>query len=199
MRFIRLLPASMLAFPGARSIPDRPRRRKSIRWAALWMAASLPAFAQTTQISGVVTDPAGASIPKAQIMAQEIDRGLRRSAVTNEAGVYAIPLLPPGRYSVTVRAAGFQTVSRESVALNADQPARIDFALAIGESNDTVRVSSAAPLVNLDNGAIATTIDSTFVQDLPINGRSFQALLTLVPGVIPTANLECVYDRRRQR
>jgi hypothetical protein len=188
MRFIRLLPVSMLGFPGARLIPDRPRQRKSGLRAALWMAASLSAFAQTTQISGVVTDPSGATVAKARILVEEKDRGLRRSAATNEAGVYAIPLLPPGNYRVTAGAAGFQTVARESVTLNVDQPARIDFALTIGEASDTVRVSSAAPLVNLDSGAAATTVDSTFVQDLPINGRSFQALLALAPGVVPTTN-----------
>src|SRR5437762_2319574 len=87
----------------------------------LWMAASLSAPAQTTQISGVVTDPTGAVVPKAQILLEGKDRGLRRSASTNQAGAYSIPLAPPGNYTITARAAGFQAMTRDGVTLNAGQ------------------------------------------------------------------------------
>src|SRR5260221_13783760 len=154
----------------------------------LWIAAGISSFAQTTEISGAVTDPAGATVPKAQVLLTGIDRGLRRTAVTNDEGWYFISLLPPGSYAITVRAGGFQTAARSGVRLNFGQPARIDFALVVGETNETIRVSGEAPLVNLDNGSLATTVDSTLAQGLPLNGRSFQALLSLAPGVVPTTN-----------
>jgi hypothetical protein len=150
------------------------------------MSPSAPA--QTTHLSGMVTDPAGARVAQAQVVVDQKDRGFRRSTMTNETGLFSIPLLPPATYSITVRAAGFQTIVREAVAVSADQPVRIDFALTIGEATETVNVNGVPPLINMEDGAVATTLDSTLVQGLPINGRSFQALLTVVPGAVPTTN-----------
>jgi hypothetical protein len=147
-----------------------------------------PAFAQTARIAGAVTDPSGAAAPNAEVVAESRDRGLRRSTRTNESGLYAIPLLPPGAYILTVHAAGFRTVQREGITLDAGQPARFNFSLTLGETSESLTVSGNAAPVNLENGAQATTIDAAFVRNLPLNGRSFQALLSLAPGVTPTTN-----------
>jgi Carboxypeptidase regulatory-like domain len=156
----------------------------------LLLALCIRVQAQSTEVSGLLTDPSGAAVPRARIAIVSEERGVRRSSVSNGEGWYTISLLSPGTYTLTVDAKGFRSITRTRLTLNGAQPARIDFALQIGEPAETVTVTGDAPPVNLENGTLATTVDSEFVQKLPINGRTFQALLTLAPGVVPTLPTE---------
>src|SRR5262249_23570620 len=106
-----------------------------------------------------------------------------RNTPTNDQGYYALEALPPGRYKISVQAAGFQTIVRENVRLEVDQQARVDFTLKVGSSSETVMVEGGAPLLDTESATIGIAVDRTFVENLPLNGRSFQALIYMTPGV----------------
>jgi hypothetical protein len=143
-------------------------------------------WAQNAQVSGLITDPSGAVVPNAKVNIVNKDTGVARSVDSNGEGYYTIPVLPPGRYTMSIQAPGFQTSALDNVKLDVAQNARIDFKLQIGKAEQTVEVSAEAAPINMANGSVGTVIDRTFVGNLPLNGRSFDTLLLLTPGVTLT-------------
>src|SRR5260370_6694668 len=109
------------------------------------------ALAQNASLSGLLTDPHGLVIAGATIKVTGADTGLERAVKTNDSGYFVVAELRPGRYIVVVNAAGFQSVSRNDVVLNVSQQARIDFALKVGSTEQTVSVEGGAPLVNTES------------------------------------------------
>jgi iron complex outermembrane recepter protein len=107
----------------------------------LWAATGL--YAQSAQVSGFVEDPSSSAVPKARISISNQDTSAERKTTTNEAGLYTIPLLPPGKYVMIVEAEGFETQKREGISLEVAQNARIDFHLAVGTTQQ--EVSRATP------------------------------------------------------
>ncbi|MFN2533553.1 MAG: carboxypeptidase regulatory-like domain-containing protein, partial [Pyrinomonadaceae bacterium] len=139
----------------------------------------------TATLSGTVEDQNGAIVPGATVFAVNTATTLQRQSTTTSSGVYTIPLLPPGTYVVRVEAQGFTTLEIRDVVLNvADQKALL-IQLNPGGVSATVDVKSEAPLIN-ESPAVATTVDREFVANLPLNGRSFQSLITLSPGIVLT-------------
>src|SRR5262249_49169824 len=108
---------------------------------------------------------------------------LERTATTGDSGYFNIPLLPPGTYTVTARREGFAPLRAENVILNVGDQKALQIQLKTGDVNATVEVSSQAPLIN-ESPAVGTVVDRQFVENMPLNGRSFQSLLSLTPGVI---------------
>ncbi len=102
---------------------------------------------------------------------------------TNESGNYQIPFLNPGLYSLTVSNQGFKTVEQPSFELQVGDVKRMDFTLDLGATTQKVEVSSAAPLLATDNGAIGTVIETKRVEELPLNGRNYLQLVSLSPNV----------------
>ena len=143
------------------------------------------AFAQsaTATLSGTVTDQNGAVVPGAAVTVLNTSTTLERHATTNDDGSFTIPLLPPGAYSVTTRRDGFSPVEFKNVVLNVGDQKALKIELKAGDVNATVQVVSEAPLIN-ESPAVATTINRQFVGNLPLNGRSFQSLINLSPGVV---------------
>ncbi len=156
-------------------------------WAGLAVSLALLvpcAYPQAfSQLTGVVTDSSGAVVPGAQITASNLDTGASRSAETNEAGSYTIPLLPPGSYKISVNTEGFRTAVRENVSLQVNQAARIDFALEVGAVTETVEVTGTLPLLDSQSSSLGQVIESQAISDLPLNGRNFVQLAILGPGV----------------
>lgn len=152
----------------------------------LFLFAALGAFAQTANISGVVQDPSSASIAAAGITITNEGTGLRRVASANEEGVYAVSLLQPGSYTITVEAEGFQTFTRKNVKLEIGQNARMDFELPVAVAGQSVTVSADSSLLRTDSPAVGTVINRRLLETLPLNGRSFQTLIALTPGVVMT-------------
>jgi hypothetical protein len=145
------------------------------------------ALAQVTgSISGLVTDSSGAAIPRASVTVAELDTGLSRSLTTDERGNYRVLSLPVGRYEVKAEQPGFKTALRTGISLVVGQEATIDLSLQLGESTQQVAVSAEAPLVDVSTTAISGLVGERQVKDLPLNGRSFDNLITLNPG---TANI----------
>jgi len=137
----------------------------------------------TTNIAGSVTDSSGAAIPAAQVTVTNIGTGYTRNAQTGAQGEYRLEFLPVGNYTVEVSANGFKKLVRAGIVLQADQPARVDAQLEIGQATETVQVTSEVPLVNTSNPEIGRTIETQEIVNLPIVNRNAYTLLDLVPGV----------------
>ena len=146
--------------------------------------AFVTAYAQTGgQITGVVTDPSGALIPGAAVTVTNTATNVARSTETNAAGLYSFPDLTPGVYDVKVVAAGFGTVVKTGIELQVEQVGRIDFALAVGQAQQTIEVAANAALLATENASVGTVIEEQRIMDLPLNGRSYFSLVGLSPNV----------------
>ena len=141
------------------------------------------AAASTASLRGVVTDPGGAVIAGAEVTVTNDSTNSRRRVVTDAGGRYLVPELLPGVYTIDVSRSGFQRTTRRQVVLNVAGNYTEDFTLQVGSLNDRVVVEGNSSLVNRESAAVATVIDRQFVANLPLNGRSFQVLMELTPGV----------------
>lgn len=137
----------------------------------------------SADLTGTVTDPAGASVPNAKMTAVDEARGVQRSAVTDDQGTYRLSGLAPTSYKITVEHAGFQTEITTGVVLTVGQTLVLDFHLKVAATSSTVEVTSELPVVETERGSQADTITQNYVADLPINQRSYLAFTLLVPGV----------------
>ena len=156
--------------------------------AAIWAIAFLFAGQSRAQVagatlSGTITDPSGAAIPTAEVSVTNKETGVNRAVVTDTAGFYSIPNLLPGTYDVTVAARGFSTAKESGIQLTVGAGQTLNIPMRLGEANQTVQVEAAAPLVQLGSSTISSEVDSKQILEMPLNGRSWQDLATLVPGV----------------
>lgn len=135
-------------------------------------------------ISGFVLDPSGAAIVGAEISVVNDATRLQYSTKTNGDGIYVVSNLPPGSYRIQVERIGFKTLIKPDITLNVQDALAINFTLPIGAVSEIVTVAGGAPLVNTQSAAVSTVIDRQFVENLPLNGRSFNTLLQLTPGVV---------------
>jgi hypothetical protein len=158
--------------------------RLSMTTIVLFCCAGAAGFAQTGgEITGVVTDPSGATTPNASVVALNTANNVERATATNSAGVYAFPDLQPGTYQVKVSAPGFETMLKTGIELQVQQTARIDFALAVGQGVQTVEVRASGQLLNTEDATVGTVIEQQRISELPLNGRNFFSLVALSPNV----------------
>jgi hypothetical protein len=156
----------------------------------LALLACIPmAIAQTVtgSITGEVTDPSGAVLTGASVVAHNLDTNVDTTTTTNEAGRYRIEYLPIGRYQVTVEAAGFNKATLPIFTLEVRQTANFNVKLEVGSTSTTVSVSAAAPILNTDNPTLGSTFSANTIQNFPSNGLDFSALTLYVPGAVNTA------------
>lgn len=148
----------------------------------LWV---LPLAAQTldTGILGTVTDPGGAVIVGVTITISSPATGLSRTVKTAQDGKYEVRYLVPGQYTVEAQASGFRTERTNSVTIQLNQQARIDFSMQIGEMQQTIEITSAASLLQTENATLGEVVTTERIVNLPLNGRSFVQLSVLTPGV----------------
>jgi hypothetical protein len=141
--------------------------------------------AQTYQgrILGSVTDASGAVVSGAKVTITNIGTNVPRSLTTNDAGEYNAPSLEPGKYVITVEAAGFRKTEQKNVELEVAKSVRIDVQLVAGATEEVVEVTSEAPLVNTANAILESTFTNNSIVQLPLQGRDFQNLVALNPGV----------------
>src|SRR5437762_1693389 len=142
-------------------------------------------FAQTSTatILGVVRDTSGALVPGVSISVKHVDSGLTRTAISNERGGYNVPLLPVGAYEITTTMPGFKKEVRSGINLVVGQEAVVDLILEVGAAAEQITVTEEAPLVNTTTSSTSGVITEQQVKDLPLNGRSFDQLITLNVGV----------------
>jgi carboxypeptidase family protein/TonB-dependent receptor-like protein len=154
------------------------------------LSFSLPSMvcAQSTNgtLSGRVTDASQAVIVDAGVVAIRVDTNVRYETATNATGEYVLTNLPPAVYRIEVEKAGFRKIVKPDVIVHVQDSLTVDFELPLGSLTDAVTVEAGAPLVNTRSATVSTVIDRTFVENLPLNGRSFQTLIMLTPGVVVT-------------
>jgi hypothetical protein len=150
----------------------------------LFLCFSL-AIAQSTNatISGGVTDPSGNFIVNAEVEIANDATGIVYSAATNSLGMYLVPILPPGHYHVQVSKPGFKTLIKADVVLNVQSALALNFTLPVGATSESVTVDSSSAPINTTDASVSTVIDRKFVENMPLNGRSFQDLISMTPGV----------------
>lgn len=157
--------------------------------ALVLIAATSLCFAQNSgTIRGTVTDPTGANVPDASVTATNTDTGLTQTTKTSGEGVYAIPFLPVGNYSVSTEKNGFRKAEVQTVRVNVNSDVSINFKLQIGSLGQSIEVSAAAPLLEVTGQNLGKTMSSQAIQDLPlsISGglRNTETFVILTPGVI---------------
>jgi hypothetical protein len=152
----------------------------------LCLGAVVHAQVSTTgSISGTVRDPQGAAVPNAEVTALEETTGLTRSATTNGEGVYTISGIPAGRYTVSTAPAGFKKTVNPGVQLHVAERLTLDITLEVGAVGETVTVTGEAQLVETRNSDVSSLVTEKQVTELPLNGRNYAQLVTLVPGISP--------------
>ncbi len=154
-------------------------------FAAISLLVCSPLVAQTNtgRILGTVSDSTGAALNGAHVVITDVQRGISRALTTDESGAYVAPDLVPGTYKVHAEAKGFRTVERINILLEVAKDVAVDFTLQPGEVKETVVVSEEVPLLDTTSSALGGTLSNGEINDLPLNGRNYENLLQLRPGV----------------
>jgi hypothetical protein len=159
---------------------------KSALLAVLMLAACCVLMAQAgsdASILGVVADASGAAMPGANVEVVNLDTGLKKSAATNEAGLFELLALPVGPYSVSVSHTGFKGWKLARVILSVGERQRVSPVLQIGDVSEQVSVEATAELIQTDRSSVSTLVEQKQIRELPLNGRNPVQLVTLVPGM----------------
>ena len=169
------------------------------RIATLLFVIAGAVFAQTGRgtLTGTITDSSGAVVPRASVLLTNAETKTRFEAQTSAAGVYTVPELPYGRYAVEIRQAGFQTAVASGVQIAVNQVTRFDATLQVGEVQQSVEVTAAAPLLQQDSSTVQTNYNTKLMSELPLalgafSVRSPEAFTFLTPGVVGTAWLNTI-------
>src|SRR6266478_1527463 len=151
----------------------------------LYLIVSLPMHAQVTggTLAGTVTDVSGAVVPNAQISIRNTATGATRDFTSDAAGSYTAPNLTAGTYEVRAMARGFSTAVQSNVVLGVGAQQLLNFSMKVGETTQTVEVTTEAPLVQLTSSTLSGEVEAQTVRELPLNGRDWTQLATLEPGV----------------
>ncbi|MBL8174407.1 MAG: TonB-dependent receptor [Bryobacterales bacterium] len=150
----------------------------------LAFAIFAPAQTITATITGIVSDPQGASVPDAKVTAVNTGTNVSFPGVTNAAGVYTLPFLPVGNYNIVVEMAGFKKSQVGPFRIEVNQTARVDVRLELGETTQLVEVTDVAPVLQTESTQTGDTINSQKLTSLPLNGRNFVSLTLLIPGAV---------------
>jgi hypothetical protein len=138
----------------------------------------------TGRILGTVSDQSGAAVPGATVAITDVQRGAKRTVTSDASGDYVATELQPGMYLVHVEAKGFKTVEHPNITLEVAQDVRVDVSLPTGQISETVVVNEDVPLVNTTSATLGGTLSNAEINDLPLNGRNYENLLQLRPGVV---------------
>jgi hypothetical protein len=150
------------------------------------LVSTCMAIGQSTSasITGLVDDPSKALIPGASITAINTATGEKQSTTTNKEGQYVLPGLNPGTYRLEVDKPGFKGIIEAGLTLHVQDAVQINFHMAVGSSSESVTVSANQINMNTTDGTVSTVIDQSYIANMPLNGRSFQDLILLTPGVV---------------
>src|SRR5213593_1291212 len=154
-------------------------RFRFLSFVSVLLLAANPLQAQL----GTVFDQTGAVLPGANVTVTNAGTGFMRQTVSSETGDYRLAALQPGTYELTVEFSGFSRFVRSGLTLQVDQNARIDVRLQVGTSSENVVVTTQTPLLQSEQSSVGAVVDRQKIVDLPLNGRNFVQLATLMPGV----------------
>src|SRR5713101_5180595 len=153
----------------------------------VFSSSGLRAQSTNASLTGRIADPSKAVIADAKVAAISAATNFRYEATTTTSGEYYLANLRPGSYRLEIEKPGFKKLIKPDVILHVQDALAIDFEMALGPASETITVESGARLLNTESATVSTVIDRTFVENLPLNGRSFQTLILLTPGVVVTA------------
>jgi hypothetical protein len=159
-------------------------RTLAVTLCLLFSFITATAQSSTATLSGTVSDQNGDMIPGANVAVINVAQGFQRTTTTNAEGIFVVPLLPPGAYTVKAEQKGFSPAEVRDVALNVNDQVTIRIQLSVGSIGQTVSVVEST-LVD-ESSTVSTAVDRQFVENMPLNGRSFQPLISLTPGVVTT-------------
>src|SRR5215471_11901839 len=158
------------------------RRSVAFSSAIVWIALFARAQAPTGEITGTVVDSTGAVVAGVTVTVLNPSTNAKRIVRTNSSGVYDVPALMPGNYNIKAEMAGFTTQVRENVELQVAQVARIDVTLQVGNVTEVIEVAGGAPVLQTETTDIGTVVENRRIEDLPLNGRNYLQLTSLIPG-----------------
>src|SRR6516165_800105 len=150
----------------------------------LWGANATFAQEVTATITGTVIDSSGAAVAGASVTAKSVERGVPYTGVTNDAGIYRIPLLPVGNYDLRIEKTGFQISVYPAFTLHENQVARVDVELKVGQVSQTIEVTAAAPVLKTETTQVDSIIDAVTNDALPLATRNYVEVTLLSPGAI---------------
>ena len=164
-------------------------RKNAVQWLGGIFAVlllCLPAFSQGSfgRILGTVTDQSGGVVAGATVTVIDTERGINRTLTTDDVGAYNAPNLTAGNYTVRVEAKGFKRIERQGITIEVGREVRVDLTVQPGDQNQTLTVTESVPLVETTNATQGGTLENAEIIDLPLNGRDYQNLLGLRPGVM---------------
>lgn len=145
---------------------------------------------ESATISGKVTDVSGAVIVGAEIQLQSFEHGTTTRTITNNSGIYVLSGVQAGHYNIEIQHPGFRQVNALGLTVNVQDRIVENFQLQVGSSIESVTITAEAPLVNTEDATVSTVVDRQFAENLPMNGRSFQTLVDLTPGVVLTSSTQ---------
>jgi hypothetical protein len=152
-----------------------------------WVASAKAQVSGAT-LSGLVTDEQGGPVANATISIKNAGTGVAREVTSNTDGIYSAPNLLPGEYQVTVTATGFQTLTEKGITLTVGGQQSLNLVMKVGALSQTVEVNAAIPDIQTTSSTVSSTVDSTTIRELPLNGRDWTSLATLEPGVSSIPN-----------
>ena len=167
-------------------------RSISLLWigcaALLLLAAGVQAWGQNASIGGIVTDTSGAVVPNAQAVLTNRATREKFATVTNKVGLYTLAGVMPGAYDLTVSLSGFKTEQRTGIVVDVGARISLDVQLSVGSPGEQVTVNGGGQSIDTTDASVSTVVNRQFVENLPLNGRSFQSLITVAPGteVVPS-------------
>ena len=150
----------------------------------LCLLYAAPLFAQTADVTGTVIDQLGAVVPGAKVRLVNQGTLIERIFTTNPQGVFSAPFVSPGFYQVFVEAQGFSTEAIRDIKVDIGAQVNLPIHLRVGGQDATVKVDGSGLTINTTDASVSTVIDRQFVENMPLNGRSFQDLILLTPGVV---------------
>ena len=154
------------------------------------LALSALAQVQNGQFSGTITDPSGAAIANAKVSVNNIATNLSVSATSNDTGAYTVRELPAGTYKLTAEAKGFRTYTNSDVVLNAGSIQRVDFKMQLGQAREIVEVTGEAAAVQTEDTKLYSTVSSTEISNIVLNGRNVYDLMAIAPGAVSVAGTD---------
>lgn len=151
------------------------------------MASGLLSQSDTAALSGIVTDPSGAIVVNATVQVVNTDTNVTQTTQTNAAGLYSFPSLLPAHYRVSVKATGFKEAVQSDLVLHVRDTVSLNFKMEVGATSESVTVTAEAAPMNTEDATVGTVVERQVVANMPLNGRSFQGLIGLSPGVTTVA------------